>query len=98
MAKESENIQGVSLKAAGMDDTQPCPPLQEMRPGEPPPFYQTRGVFRQVTGALEKVAGKELLRKESGAILNMHGDLANVVFVETSNRIIMIPILEGWNS
>jgi hypothetical protein len=82
MAKDTLNSKASPSNPGGMNDNSPAE--------EVPSWYQTNGVHSQSQQYLERKTGNLLTNRFDGAILNIHGDLKDRIFVETTHALYML--------
>lgn len=86
MAEEAENIKGASLNGLGVDNSKPI--------SKTPTFFETNGVSLQPQLFLERLTGKRLAQYILNPIIAIHGDMKDFVFVETNQKILLIPTVD----
>jgi hypothetical protein len=81
MAKDTQHSKSAPVNPEGMNDNSPAE--------EFPSWYQTQGVHSHGQHFLERKTGNLLINKFPVAILNIHGDLRDRVFIETTEVLYM---------
>lgn len=79
MAQDTINENGVPLNPAGMNDNSPL--------DTNPPWYQTNGIHSLHNLSIQRMLGKNLLKKFDSPILQIHGELKDRIFVETASTL-----------
>jgi dipeptidyl aminopeptidase/acylaminoacyl peptidase len=81
MAKDTLQSRSGPTNPEGTNDNSPAEEL--------PSWYQTQGVHSHSQHFVERKTGNLLINKFSAPVLNIHGDLRDRVFIETTEALYM---------
>lgn len=79
MAQDTLEVNGIPMNPVGMNDNIPL--------DTNPTWYQTNGLHSLHELCVQRMLGKNLLKKFDSPVLQIHGDLKDRIFIETASTL-----------